>query len=412
MDNMKRWNQLFRTQAKYDAARAQVAAGAVQDPRLAGFYIQGEELWTPDRRVVVSPENVQATLEHEYDEHEIHFISGKGIKNIWAWLARYYINIDRAAVQAFLGRKGIRQVVQEDRPAKTRVVVAKRPLQFLSIDLVDMNGSLHFCLCRPLFPDKTALNNSSLEIDMILDDIDAKWPGKKVQVVITDNGGEFKGRFHEILAQKHIKHVYTNSHSPNEQSIVERKNRELRRVLRSFAVAQNSTNWWVNLDKAVEVLNQSHISTLGGAPVDLVLENGQTPRQQKLIEKGARAMQSLAMREGSLQIGDKVRVKMGVLFSDYRRRVKAKESKNLAIKYSPVLFDIAQKQAPRHRFGRWKYALVNQAGDDLVRDSDDKKVLFRYDSMLLADENDNIDMSMEEALALCKVEQTATDLRW
>ncbi|RYE57466.1 MAG: transposase [Sphingobacteriales bacterium] len=62
-------------------------------------------------------------------------------------------------------------------------------------------------------------------------------------LVISDNGTEFAGRFHEMLQQKHIKHLYTRSHSPNDYSIVERRNKEIRRILRAFSVHLNNNEW-------------------------------------------------------------------------------------------------------------------------------------------------------------------------
>ncbi|RYH08371.1 hypothetical protein EON65_40955 [archaeon] len=38
------------------------------------------------------------------------------------------------------------------------------------------------------------------------------------------NGGEFKGRFHSLLPQKHIMHL-SLSHNPNQSGIVERRNK-------------------------------------------------------------------------------------------------------------------------------------------------------------------------------------------
>eukprot|EP01031_Cornospumella_fuschlensis_P027308 gene27308-32985_t len=392
MENMKRWNQMFRTQPMYDAAREQVEANDIQDPRLVGFYIRGGELWSSDDRVVVSPENVLPTLQHEFEEHETHFKSGAGVKVMWHWLARKYINIDRADVQNFMSKKGISQVVRAPKVAKTRIVVAKRPLQILACDLIDMsnfnpNGRFRYIfVCVDLYSrytwasplkTKTALNNSSLEIDMVLDDISDKWPDKKVQACITDRGGEFLGRFAQLLKQRHIKHLLTDSHSPNQNGITERRNREIRRVLRSYAADQVSFEWWKNLDNAIEALNQAYVRTLGAAPIDAIRDESDNPRHQRLVEKSANAMAKLARREGSLSEGDKVRVRMDLLFSDQRRKNKAGENKSMPVKFSPILFSVLDTIKPRGRFGRWKYSLYNASEDDVIRDRDGRKILFR-----------------------------------
>lgn len=57
------------------------------------------------------------------------------------------------------------------------------------------------------------------------------------------------------------------------------------------------------------------------------------------------AMHRLRLREGILQDHDQIR--MDAVFSDYWRKVKVGESKNLAIKYTPILFEAIGIKRPQ-----------------------------------------------------------------
>ncbi|RYE56559.1 MAG: hypothetical protein EOP48_07705, partial [Sphingobacteriales bacterium] len=137
---MKSLNQLFRPQAKYDQIKQQIAGGVFDDDRLIGFHVEGEYIIAPDNRAVVPPNELQQTFEWLYDERGIHFIASKGIKSLWNWIQREYINITRAEVKAFLSKKGLYQITRESIQDKGKVVVARKPNAFWGCDLVDMSA--------------------------------------------------------------------------------------------------------------------------------------------------------------------------------------------------------------------------------------------------------------------------------
>ncbi|RYE47774.1 MAG: hypothetical protein EOP48_21350 [Sphingobacteriales bacterium] len=160
-----------------------------------------------------------------------------------------------------------------------------------------------------------------------------------------------------------------------------------------------------------------YISSIKGFPDKLFSKQIAPEENQRLIKimnKAEVAMQRLRQREGRLHDGDKVRIRMDAIFSNYRQKVKAKESKNLPVKFSPILFEVTGIKPPRGAFGRFKYVLHNHSGHDLIRDKDGKTVYFKYTDLLKADEaeNDVLDMNMDDALRLCKVKETSTDLKW
>ncbi|RZJ99011.1 MAG: transposase [Flavobacterium sp.] len=273
MVSMKSLNQLFKPQAKYNHIKQQINGGVIIDPRLEEFRVEEPYIIAPDNRVVIPPNEIEATLQWLYENWEIHFIGAKGIKSLWQWIAREYINISRDDVKSFMSKKGLYQVVSEPVRDKGQKVIAKKPGDFFGVDLIDMSGVgpnnpryRYILVCVDLYSrytftralrNKTNLNNVSLSMDEILDESENDH-GIKPKIVISDNGLEFKERFHSLLQQKHIKHLFTRSHSPNDNSVVERRNKEIRKILRSFSVHLNSNEWWRNLKQITKALNQTY----------------------------------------------------------------------------------------------------------------------------------------------------------
>lgn len=55
--------------------------------------------------------------------------------------------------------------------------------------------------------------------------------------LMSDNGGEFGGEFDDVLKELDVKHRRVRSHTPQANGIVERRNAEVRKVVRSIMLS-------------------------------------------------------------------------------------------------------------------------------------------------------------------------------
>eukprot|EP01031_Cornospumella_fuschlensis_P038262 gene38262-46494_t len=350
--NNKRYNQVFRKNDDlYDTLKENLENGDDVPDIFEGFFVENGKLKAPDNRVVVPNRDISRVLQDEYENHEIHFL-GKGIKNIHYYLNRKYINITRYDVYEFLRDKPEYQIQRSYANNEGKVVIAKKPNEVWGIDLVDMSGfhTVHqhkfILVVVDLFSRYTwarsLRNKTAVEVRNKFNQILQEATIHPLKV-LSDLGTEFKEQFQQRLDELGIQHITTNSHSPKQNAIVERRNQELRKTLRAFAVKLNSKNWWGNIDLAVRTLNESYNSSIKKSPVELWQANHNAPIEiPKDIQKKTDRMTKLRQRERELQNGDMVRIKMSSLFSNYRKRIKEGFSKNMPVKWTPILFEIRE----------------------------------------------------------------------
>jgi transposase InsO family protein len=70
-----------------------------------------------------------------------------------------------------------------------------------------------------------------------------KRAGVQPHRILSDNGGEFQGEFDEWLKEQGITHTFTQSHSPRQNAICERANKDIQKLIRVLFVHTNSTRW-------------------------------------------------------------------------------------------------------------------------------------------------------------------------
>jgi len=110
------------------------------------------------------------------------------------------------------------------------------------------------------------------------------------------------------------------------------------------------------------------------------------------------------------KVGDRVRVKMSALFSNVRRLIKEKVSKQIVVHFSPVIFRVDKVYRPVGTLERKKYKLVNEATGNYLAKPDGSVKLFFASELAMASEK--IGMTMEEALRLNGVEKSVGDVQW
>lgn len=118
--------------------------------------------------------------------------------------------------------------------------------------------------------------------------------------------------------------------------------------------------------------------------------------------------------EDDFEVGEPVRVKMSSIFANVRRLVKEGNTKQIVITYTPELFLINRVIIPRNRLlERRRYTLENADGQLLTKNGSVQQF---YASELLHFRGENgaadIDIDMDLALKLNKVERNANDVKY
>jgi hypothetical protein len=86
--------------------------------------------------------------------------------------------------------------------------------------------------------------------------------GKRLKAVRSDRGGEFSSRsFKEFCDKNGIKREYTIPRTPQQNGVVERKNRSVQQMARSMMNEKNipHTYWVEAIHTAIHILNKAHL---------------------------------------------------------------------------------------------------------------------------------------------------------
>ena len=115
-----------------------------------------------------------------------------------------------------------------------------------------------------------------------------------------------------------------------------------------------------------------------------------------------------------MNVGDKVRIRMDALSNSIKRLVKAGNTKQIVVNYSPLVFKILKKITPRNGLlERSRYVCVTSDGTRILVNKENGKTPRQFYSNVLQkvgkDEKD-YDISMEDAINLSGVKTTRNDV--
>jgi hypothetical protein len=254
----------------------------------------------------------------------------------------------------------------------------------------------------------------------------------KVQpkIIQSDNGGEFLSEFDDYLKENNIYHHKNDSHSPNQNAIVERSNLGVRKIIKSYNLVGNDLIWYNKLGNVEENINTQYHSALKSPPNQIWQQTNTKISARKLPQSIASVnpklyAQNSILREAKqkiekektkeFEVNDVVRIKMSIIFSNVRKQLKAGNSKQIVVNYTPILFKIVRVIKSKIGLRRDKYVVENlETGFPLKKRDYSNRYLFASD-MILADEGneqENQNLTMDDALKLNKVTISATDLKY
>ena len=359
---------------------------------------------------------------------------GKGVTNAYKYVASKYINIKRKDVAEFLSKQKDYQLTRNIKKVVNKAIVEKKPNNRWQIDLIDMTkyenynqGKKYILNCIDVFSRKIWLRSLSNRLassiaNAVSDIIDEATV--KPNIIQTDNGNEFKEEFKEFLSEQDITQVYNNPYSPNENAIIERSNQEVRKIIRTLMLAENSLKWYDKLDLVEEHRNNAYNETIKTSPSQvwtpdkdkitsrtlpesIVKDNPKLLARVNIVKKALKTIKKYKQID-NYEVGQKVRVKMSAIFNNIRKLLKEKNSKQIVVTYTPEVFTINKVIKKNGVLERNKYLIENSEGSIVTKS--DGKLKYFYASDLLAYNGDGGEpISMKQALKLNKVDTNEND---
>lgn len=189
------------------------------------------------------------------------------------------LNISQRQVMAWLKNQEVHQIFQKPNMKKGIVApVSNRVgepgyLQFDEIYLPKDSGYEYalngidiftkFFYSRPL-KDKTA-KTCAKAMESIIDQ--AARNKMEIKIVQTDPGGEFQREFADLLKEKGIKHIFSQAHVPQSNSVIERANGVLKFMI--FKATANGDKWSKDLQTYVSNINNLRSFATGFTPTQM-----------------------------------------------------------------------------------------------------------------------------------------------
>lgn len=423
-------NQLFPTDEKIEEIKQRIRERKWLPIKYQDFIIdENDYLVYKPLDLVVVPQAEKEDLLTELYKNDVNML-GKGVTNVYKYIKTRYINIKRKDVEEFLMKQKDYQLTKNIKKVVNKPIIEAIPNHKWQVDVIDMdkysknNGGRKYILnCVDVFSRKLWLR--------ALKNLEAKTTTKAIKSIIdkaqikpniiqTDNGVEFQSEFKEFLEKNNITQIFNNAYSPNENAIVERSNKEVRKIIRTLMLAENSFKWYDKLDQVEEHRNNGYNNYIKTHPneiwssdknkIELYPGRKPTPKDKARRELVKRAMRTIEKykQNDNYKVGDKVRVKMSAIFNNVRKLLKQKLTKQIVVSYTPSIFTINKVVKKDGLLERNKYLIENENGE-LVTKANGKKKYFYASDLLLYNNGEISNLTMEDALKLNKVMTNEND---
>lgn len=428
-------NQLFNTDEKYDNIYNLLKSSKRIPIKYKNFTLNNNNqiIYEPTQAIVIKRSEVPEFLKSLYEKERLQLI-GKGIRSFYKYMNERYINIIYKDVTDFLKKQENYQLTSDINKVVNKPIIEKRPNARWQIDLIDMtnydknNKKKYIFNCVDVFSrkiwlralkDKTAkLSRDALQ--NIIETADVK-----PDMIQTDNGGEFLGEFAEYCEENEIKHIFSTSYTPNDNAIVERSNKEVRKIIRAIMIENINTKWDTILPSVEENINNKYHSTIKtypnniwvnntnkisirNIPKTLIKNNPKLKALDNIITTAENKIKKYKELD-DYEVGDIVRVKMSSIFTNVRRLLKSKDSKQIVVSYTPEKFIVNKVTNRQGTLERKRYMLENADGFVLKNHKRNNKYFYASE-LINSDGDEDFYITMKDALELNKVERNATDV--
>jgi hypothetical protein len=430
---MKRFNNIIANQADYEQLKyyldtneipANVASQYKFLKKFDGFEkVDDKIMYVPLDLEVIEPDQKEARL-NEILNDDTNSI-GKGIYKLYKYIQSKYIGITRNDVQKQLSSQKEYQMTQPlDAHRTNKPVISKFPNQLWGIDLIDLQPYMssnyqnrYIMNVVDIFSRKIWLaklkNKNAEETKDRFEDI-CNRAGVKPTYLLSDNGTEWKGEFAEFCEDNDIVQRFVRSYSPQANGVVERANKEIRKIIRAIMLQTNRFIWRNQLETIENNRNEAYHSSIKGIPnqvwvpektrltlrdlpESIVKENPRLLARVSIVKKALKEIRKFKEQD-DFEVGDMVRVKMSSIFANVRSLVKAKKEKNLVVTFSPELFRVSKVIVPKGVLERKRYIVTNRANRPITTKNNNIVQFYGSELLLWDGENAPPTVSMQRAL--------------
>jgi len=317
---------------------------------------------------------------------------GTGLQSFYHQISLTHLNIQKRYTDEYLEGKGDYQVQKQPSRKINRPIKASRSNERWGIDMTHMivgNAHRYIFTCVDYFSGylwtrKTTRVTKQVIADTLEDIITSNMPqgagGNAPGIIQSDNGGEFVNDImNDLMENYNITHIKTTSYHPKSNGKVERKNREIRKKLKSIFIRQNSNTWTpadlrditANINaqvtqasklRAVDLYDPNAPQAVNPLPANVALQNDNTRDQINTINRHYQNVRARGLVDDDVQrfqVGSLVRISMYALSSQYREVIKSKMGVNkLAVHFSPFVCRVIRVFVPNQARYKFEYSVT------------------------------------------------------
>lgn len=441
---MRRFNNIIANQTDYEQLKYYLENNTPPPDvksktrfirKYEGFTKQGNKIiYQPFNLEVIPFEEKENKLRELFENDDN--IVGKGIYGLFKYLQSKYIGFTRNDIQEFMESKNSNYQMRQ--PLTNRInkpIVSKFPNQLWACDLIDMdafvsnNNRWRYILnVVDIFSRKVWLaklkRKEAIDVRNEFENI-CNRAGIKPDYLISDNGKEWLGEFKLFCQDNDIQQRFTRSYSPQANGVVERSNKEIRKIIKSYLIENNDLKWYNILNEIEENKNSSYHSSTKNIPDNIwvankdrlsnrnlpatVTDNLRLKARLNIVKKALKEIKKFKEKD-NFEVGDIVRVKMSSIFTNVRKALKAKDSKNIVITYTPELFRIRKVIIPKGVLERKRYILENEDEKPLTTKNNNVVQFYASELLLWDGGNNDTEITMDRALQLNKVDRNENDV--
>jgi len=239
---------------------------------------------------MLTPQQLELVSDEYYVKGFVH-----GRNRLYYHLKASYPGIftSRDDIGEWLKYQEVNQFFQyQKKPKVVSSMIPRRPFYSLSLDLIDKSNKssynkgythryilviidnfIRFLFCYPL-PSKSP-STTSIALENLFNDLEREFPNHEpIRFMHMDNGTDFFTDFKQILYDKKIGISKTIQYMPQSNSIVERANGVIKRIINKLIynhMNEDYSKWSHFIDEAVKIYNKTKNVSTGKIPNNAVL---------------------------------------------------------------------------------------------------------------------------------------------
>ena len=299
---------------------------------------------------------------------------GTGLASFYHQVCATHLNIKKSDTDNFLCSQGNYMLLRIPKtPRVNKPIEAKVANERWGVDMIDMSiyaspaNSMRrwilvcvdyfsgFIMARSMTNKRGATMRTNFEAIMTANNTTPH---------IVQADGEFsKGEFRESCIANGIQLIKTNPYTPTSNGMVERANREIRKVIRSAFLRNNNFQWTPLLAAYIDNINSQrrakskqtraylwrqgyvplpagHVQHIGELNDNNALKERQDIHKAYLDEKTQKMLSTGAVAR-QFQVNDNVRIRLETMSTPMRERRKSEFGLNLnAIRFTPEVYTV------------------------------------------------------------------------